>query len=40
MAPEGQTGIYVLMPTPEKTGHINWKDENVIKKVKDISIVN
>lgn len=37
MAPEGQTGIYVLMPTPElKTGHIDWKDENVIKKVKDI----
>ena len=37
MAPEGQTGIYVLMPTPElKTGHINWKDENVIRKVKDI----
>jgi len=35
LAPEGQTGLYVLMPTPElKTGQMNWKDQAIIDKVK------
>lgn len=36
LAPVGQTGLYVLMPTPElKTGQIDWANEQVVEKVKD-----
>ncbi|ATH61769.1 4,4'-diapophytoene desaturase [Staphylococcus pasteuri] len=37
LAPEGQTGLYVLMPTPElKTGQLEWDNEDFINEVKDI----
>ena len=37
LAPEGQTGIYVLMPVSElKTGDTDWSDESTITQVKDI----
>ncbi|EHJ07876.1 phytoene desaturase family protein [Staphylococcus simiae] len=37
LAPQGQTGLYILMPTPElKTGTIDWNNEELIKQVKDI----
>ncbi|MFZ8102771.1 dehydrosqualene desaturase, partial [Staphylococcus arlettae] len=37
LAPEGQTGIYVLMPVSElKTGDTDWSDESTIIQVKDI----
>lgn len=37
LAPEGQTGVYVLMPVPElKTSDANWSDETTIAYVKDI----
>lgn len=36
LAPHGQTGLYVLMPTPElKTGQIDWQNSSVINKVKE-----
>ncbi|WP_436888295.1 phytoene desaturase family protein [Mammaliicoccus sciuri] len=37
LAPEGQTGIYVLMPVSElKTGHVDWTDEETVAQVKEI----
>lgn len=37
LAPEGQTGIYVLMPVSElKTGHVDWTDEATVSQVKEI----
>ncbi|HHP5733009.1 TPA: phytoene desaturase family protein, partial [Staphylococcus aureus] len=38
LAPQGQTGIYVLMPTPElKTGSgIDWSDEALTDQIKDV----
>ncbi|ASE35495.1 phytoene desaturase family protein [Mammaliicoccus sciuri] len=37
LAPEGQTGIYVLMPVSElKTGHVDWTDEVTVSQVKEI----
>ena len=37
LAPEGQTGIYVLMPVSElKTSNTDWSDESTITQVKDI----
>ncbi|HDK7569225.1 TPA: FAD-dependent oxidoreductase [Staphylococcus aureus] len=38
LAPEGKTGIYVLMPTPElKTGSgIDWSDEALTQQIKEI----
>ena len=36
LAPEGQTGLYVLMPTPElKTGPLEWENPQFIKSVKE-----
>lgn len=37
LAPEGQTGVYVLMPVSElKTGDVDWSNETIITHVKDI----
>lgn len=37
LAPEGQTGIYVLMPTPElKVGQIDWQNSEIIEYVKEV----
>ena len=37
LAPEGQTGIYVLMPTAElKTTKIDWQDESIVARIKEI----
>lgn len=37
LAPEGKTGVYILMPTAElKTTQIDWHDEQVIERIKDI----
>lgn len=37
LAPEGQTGIYILMPVSEmKTSTIDWTNEQFVSQVKDI----
>lgn len=37
LAPEGKTGVYVLMPVSElKTGKVDWSDEKSIEQVKNI----
>ncbi|MFL4616684.1 phytoene desaturase family protein, partial [Staphylococcus aureus] len=37
LAPEGQTGVYVLMPVSElKTGDVDWSNETTITHVKNI----
>ncbi|MCJ1655524.1 phytoene desaturase family protein [Staphylococcus sp. NRL 16/872] len=37
LAPEGQIGMYALMPVPElKTGNIDWHDPAIIERAKEV----